>query len=92
MNYDSNNHFGPPGGTVGPTPGESASASGTKMERERAEDTRLLGLIELPPGIDTSFDKGGAKRPFNCCIVGDSGAMAYCSTKARDLNGLMKHP
>eukprot|EP00972_Heterocapsa_arctica_P061216 9026142-Heterocapsa_arctica.AAC.1 len=42
MNYDSNNHIGPPGGIVGPLPGESASATGTRMSASRAEDRRLL--------------------------------------------------
>jgi hypothetical protein len=43
-------------------------------------------------GVDVAFDDAGAKRPFICCVVGDSGALAYCSKTARNLNGLLKHP
>eukprot|EP00972_Heterocapsa_arctica_P096075 14173179-Heterocapsa_arctica.AAC.1 len=92
MKYDSNNHVGPPGGIVGPLPGESASAASTKMSASRAEDRRLLGLIEQPMGIDATFDDGGAKHPFMACIVGDSVCMAYCSKNKRELTGLLKHP
>eukprot|EP00972_Heterocapsa_arctica_P113019 16434938-Heterocapsa_arctica.AAC.1 len=62
------------------------------MSPTRAEDRRLLGLIEKPLGLDKSFDIAGDLRNLTICVVGDSGTICYCSKTARHLNGLLCEP
>eukprot|EP00972_Heterocapsa_arctica_P030279 4458882-Heterocapsa_arctica.AAC.1 len=62
------------------------------MSPTRAEDRRLLGLIEKPLGLDKSFDIAGDQRDLTMCVVGDSGTICYCSKTARHLHGLLCEP